>query len=138
MQAVPDRSRIVLLGACTRSYIAATDQFTPCGAPVQPNGAVFASFDATAARMTLGSLVLDSGLNLIRSIGSQRVVITPDGQFVLGSGNGFITKMRIDDGIFVDRVLVPLDVEHLFLTPDGAWLLAFSRSSGRIVRVDLR
>ena len=134
---VPDRSRIAILGFCTRSYLAATDAFTACGPPAQSD-ALAMTFDDAGTRLSFGSHVVDAGFNLIRSMHDQRVVVTSDGQYLLGSGNGYVTKMRIADGIFEERWPVPFAVGQLFRTPDGNWLLAFDLARGRIVRVDLR
>lgn len=141
-----DRSRIYLVGSCTSRYETATDAFAPCAAgyitwdmPI--------SVDAAGANLVLGSIVLDSDLNLVWGIIDVTqpppvTAISSDGTTVyIGVING-LTAARISDHIRLERVPLPLTPQRLLTAPNGKWLLAFnwsdiSHPGAFVTRVDL-
>jgi hypothetical protein len=135
-----DRSRIAMMARfCSRIYTAASDSFSPCGAALSGSDDAGVTFDAAATRATYGALILDSRLQVIRIARSGALAMSLDGEFFFEAVEQHVRKVRVSDGIVVERFLVPLTPRQLYVTPDGKWLLAFDKVfTRRVVRVDLR
>jgi hypothetical protein len=143
----PDRSRLVMLPAyaCAQVYIAVSDSFTPCSPPIDAYpGLSFMSFDAVGAQLTFANRVLDASLREVRQVPMRfsppsPISLSGGGEVVYVPTSGGIDVMRIADGIFVERITVPVEVSRLFVAPDGSWLIAFTDSmEPKLVRVSLR
>ncbi|HEU4522643.1 MAG TPA: hypothetical protein VFT12_11610, partial [Thermoanaerobaculia bacterium] len=108
------------------------------------------SSDAKGDRILIDDVVFDSSLNLLMRLGPQTpdslrnwaTVISPDGAYAYIARDQSYKKMRIDDVVDVERVLVPATPYLMFVTPRGDFLAAVSSGSdGQDVRlwlVDLR
>ena len=133
-----DRSRIVIMARfCARTYIAATDSFTPCADVAWGNGAIV-TFDAAASRVAYGELLFDAELRLLRKRISSVLALTPDGAAVFEGAGGYVRKARAADGIIVERFPIPVSAGLLYVTPDGKWLLVFEHGfQPRVARVEL-
>ena len=138
-----DRSRIYVLGSCGTIYDSATDAFMLCR-----NGSFASSmgltFDAADTHVTRGNVVFDASLTTMFNVGDINgkppyVAISPDGATLyLGAGQD-IRTMRFADHTMLERIPIPVNAERVFVSPSGAWLLAFQVTNGvRATRVDLR
>jgi hypothetical protein len=145
----PDRSRILMYDLrCPRSYVAATDSFTPCGEWPQlgmmQQGWRGFTFDAAGKRLSLGNGAYDVGFHILRSSPPingmlPTSALSPDGTVLYLGANMTVTAMRIADGVFTERFNVPVTAQRLFVSPTGDWLMAFqSDYVMRATRVDLR
>jgi hypothetical protein len=145
----PDRSRILMYDLrCPRSYVAATDSFTPCGEWPQlgmmQQGWRGFTFDAAGQRLSLGNGAYDVDFHILRSSPAidgmlPTSALSPDGTVLYLGANMTVTAMRIADGVFTERFNVPVTAQRLFVSPTGDWLMAFqSDYVMRATRVDLR
>ena len=136
-----DRSRIYSLGPCGAIYDSASDTFQAC---VNGSAAIFMgmTFNATGTLFTRGAQVLDTNLQLVcgTSVNGtpEDAAISADGATVYMGGTGDVRSMRVSDQTMLQRVLLPINAERLFVGPSGTWLLAFQSSGGaRVTRLDL-
>jgi hypothetical protein len=141
----PDRSRVPIFQfLCPRSYLAATDSFTACGANVELVGTRGMTFDAAGQRMSIGNGAFDVDFHSLRySWGINGTIpisaISADGTLLYFGANQTVSAMRISDGILTERFNVPVTAQRLFVSPAGDWLMAFQSDGGvRAARVNLR
>jgi len=138
----PDRSRLVFLPdiTCPQSYIAATDAFTPCAALVRGAPGVM-SFSTDGTRLTYGDLVLDQDLNTVflARPASQwdraQLILAPAGDVAYMVSMDGLTRVRLADGAFIERLTLPFLPSRVIVARDGTWLLALDAM--RMVRVEL-
>jgi hypothetical protein len=140
----PDRSRLLMFDYnCPRSYVSASDSFTPCGQQAGLNVRGF-TFDAAGQRYALGNGAYDGDFHLLRMSPLIKAIqpasaISSDGTVLYLGAYQSVRAMRIADGIFTERFDIPLTVDRLFVSPAGDWLMAFQTSAAaRATRVDLR
>ncbi|MDQ2665033.1 MAG: hypothetical protein M3Z05_03400 [Gemmatimonadota bacterium] len=147
VRATPDRSRIFIGDFdCPRWYFASTDAFGPCQSmPELFTNFARASFNAAGDRFAWGNGVLDLSLRAL--VVSESIVgyiptgaLSPDGASVWLAAGRSVSRMRVSDGVILDRTRLPLIAGRLFPTPDGAYLLVFQAQGNpaSVSRIDLR
>lgn len=150
LAALPDRSKIASVDAsCRMLYLAATDSFTPCRSGSVSGLATINdwlpySLNTLGSRLTFGTLLFDGDLSLLgRSPNVVRnmpyyvgLTLSPDGAYYYVGANGTVTKVRVADGVYVERFTVPIPAERLYMSPDGQWMMVFDAT--RAAKVDLR
>jgi hypothetical protein len=100
------------------------------------------TFDAAGTLLTRGSGVFDQNLQGVYDANVHGVeeyaAISPDGATVYMGGTKEIRSMRLSDKTMLQRMLIPINAERLFVSPSGTWVLAFQSTNGaRVTRIDL-
>jgi hypothetical protein len=136
-----DHSRIYSVGPCVAIYDSASDTFQAC---LGGSGSAYMgmTFDAAGTLLTRGSGVFDQNLQGVYDANVHGVeeyaAISPDGATVYMGGTKEIRSMRLSDKTMLQRMLIPINAERLFVSPSGTWVLAFQSTNGaRVTRIDL-
>jgi hypothetical protein len=127
-------------------YEAATDTFAVSGGTIDRFSAPI-SADATGSHFLIGTSVFDASLRLVTTLHAAEyddgpTAIAPDaGVAYVVVPHGYV-KLRIPDGVRLERVLLPPAIYGLLVLPDGGTLVATTfddrRREHRLWLVDVR
>jgi hypothetical protein len=145
-----ERTRLVgvLEGCCPAMgavYSAVSDTFA-AQRPTVDRFYPMLSSDATADRILVDDVVFDGSLNLLVRLGPQTVdslrnwatVISPDGEHAYIAREQFYKKVRTDDAVEVERVVMTVNPYLMFVTPRSDLLVAVTgNEQGGDVRLRL-
>jgi hypothetical protein len=133
-----DHGRLLVGAGCV--YSSATDSFGPCAEMSAP-GTGFQG-DLTGRRWNIQSVIYDQALNRVNLPRDDAfdsfspATLAPSGTELLVGAGGGLLRVRISDGLVVNRYTSPFP-EHgtIFVSRDGSRIVTLT--NGRVVRMQL-